>query len=197
MGGRTCASFLLAFSRLRCSTLLVHEQRPARRMSYVLVPSVLVCCSWLALRRRRALPLDPQPTTSKHIEMSRCCGPDARDPRGGSSQFTYWPYLLALSNPKKSLGRGRPPPCTPPCAAARRGRNGGYSLLQGGGDLDLSQAKERGPRARGKRTRTRTQGRGFCFCIEYWLLVADGGWGMEGRGNRARGVWGVAACGAW
>ena len=62
--------------------------RDQRRMSHVLVPSVLVCC-WLALRRRRALPLDPQPTTSKRIEMSRCCGPDARDPRGGSSQFTY------------------------------------------------------------------------------------------------------------
>ena len=43
------------------------------------------------------------------------------DPLGGSSQFKYYPYLLALSNPKKSLGRGRSPPCAPPlgrrCAA--------------------------------------------------------------------------------
>ena len=36
MGGRTCASFLLAFSRLRCSTLLVHDQRPA---AHVVCPS--------------------------------------------------------------------------------------------------------------------------------------------------------------
>jgi hypothetical protein len=58
--------------------------------------------------------------------MSRFCGPDARDPLGGSSQFKYYPYLLALSNPKKSLGGERPPPpppCAPPCAAARRGQN--------------------------------------------------------------------------
>jgi hypothetical protein len=72
--------------------------------------------------------------------MGRFCGPDARDPLGGSSQFKCYPYLRALSNPKKSLRRPpHPPPCAPPQgAAARRGQNGGYYLLQGGGDLDLS-----------------------------------------------------------
>ena len=55
--------------------------------------------------------------------MSRFGEPDVRDPIGGSSQFKYYPYLLALSNPKKSLGRGRSPPCAPPWdAAARRGQ---------------------------------------------------------------------------
>jgi hypothetical protein len=67
--------------------------------------------------------VDPQPTTSKHTEMSRFCGPGVRDPIGGSSQLKYYPYLLALSNPKKIAGAGAFPPCPPPCAAARRGQN--------------------------------------------------------------------------
>ena len=57
------------------------------------------------------------------------------DPLGGSSQFKYYPYLLALSNPKNSLGRGRSPPCAPPWGtAARRGRkaNPGTLWSQGG-----------------------------------------------------------------
>jgi hypothetical protein len=42
--------------------------------------------------------------------------------QGDSSQLKYYPYLLALSNPKKSLGRGRPPPSARPrVAPARRG----------------------------------------------------------------------------
>jgi hypothetical protein len=45
--------------------------------------------------------------------MSRFGEPDVRDPIGGSSQFKYYPYLLALSNPKKSLSWD---------AAARRGQ---------------------------------------------------------------------------
>jgi hypothetical protein len=40
--------------------------------------------------------VDPQPTTSKHTEMSRFCGLNARDPIGGSSKLKYYPYLLAL-----------------------------------------------------------------------------------------------------
>jgi hypothetical protein len=62
-------------------------------------------------------------TTSKHIEMSSFCGPDARDPLGGSSQFKYYPYLLALSNPRNRWGGGTPPPAPPPWGAAlRRGQ---------------------------------------------------------------------------
>jgi hypothetical protein len=67
--------------------------------------------------------VDPQPTTSKHTEMSRFCGPDVRDPIGGSSQLRYYPYLLALSN-QKSAGAGAFPPLLRRCAAAaRRGQN--------------------------------------------------------------------------
>ena len=42
------------------------------------------------------------------------------DPLGGSSQFKYYPYLLALSNPKQIAGAGAFPPLHPPlrrCAA--------------------------------------------------------------------------------
>jgi hypothetical protein len=50
--------------------------------------------------------------------MSRFCEPDVRDPIGGSSQLKYYPYLLALSNPKKNAGAG----AFPWGAAARRGQ---------------------------------------------------------------------------
>jgi hypothetical protein len=58
--------------------------------------------------------VDPQPTTSKHTEMSRFCGPDVRDQIGGSSQLKCYPHLLALSNPQKNRWGGG--------AAARRGQ---------------------------------------------------------------------------
>jgi hypothetical protein len=78
-----------------------------------------VCC-WRALRRQgRALPLDPQPTTSKHIEMSRFCGPDARDPLGARWQLAVQVLSLPprpLKSEKKSLGRAAPPP-GPLCGA--------------------------------------------------------------------------------
>ena len=39
----------------------------------------------------------------------------------GARSLSTIPTSLALSNPKKSLGRVCSPPCAPPCAAARRG----------------------------------------------------------------------------
>jgi hypothetical protein len=72
---------------------------------------------------------------AQHIGAAHC-GPDARDPLGGSSQFKYYPYLLALSNPKKSLGRGRSPPCAPPpghrCAARTKSQSGDFVVAGGG-----------------------------------------------------------------
>ena len=71
--------------------------------------------------KKRCWPWIHNLPTGKHIKMSSFCGPDAHDPQGRSSQFKYYPHLLALSNPKKSRGRGgRTPPCAPPrrrCAA--------------------------------------------------------------------------------
>jgi hypothetical protein len=78
--------------------------------------------------------------------MSRFCGPDARDPLGGSSQFKYYPYLLSPSQIRKNtLGRGRSPPCAPPPGAPLRGadekpirglcgrRGGGVSEIEASG----------------------------------------------------------------
>jgi hypothetical protein len=76
--------------------------------------------------------------------MSRFCGPDARDPLGGSSQFKYYPYLLALSNPKKSLGRGRSPPLRPPlghrCAARTKSQSGDFVVAGAGGGVSEIEA---------------------------------------------------------
>jgi hypothetical protein len=72
--------------------------------------------------------------------MSRFCGPDARDPLGGSSQFKYYPYLLALSNPKKTLGRGRFPPLRLPLghrSAARTKSQSGDFVVAGGGVSEI------------------------------------------------------------
>ena len=71
--------------------------------------------------KKRCWPWIHNPPTGKHIKMSSFCGPDAHDPQGRSSQFKYYPHLLALSNPKKIAGAGgADPPCAPPrrrCAA--------------------------------------------------------------------------------
>jgi hypothetical protein len=66
--------------------------------------------------------------------MSRVCGPDARDPLGGSSQFKYYPpYLLALSNPKNRWGGGVPPPAPPPGAPLRGADETGTTTSSRGG----------------------------------------------------------------
>jgi hypothetical protein len=58
------------------------------------------------------------------------------DPLGGSSQFKYYPYLLALSNPKKIAGAGAFPPLRPPlghrCAARTKSQSGGFVVAGGG-----------------------------------------------------------------
>jgi hypothetical protein len=58
-------------------------------------------------------PLQGASTTSKHIEMSRFCWPDARDPLGGSSQFKYYPVPPRPLKSKKIAGEGVPRCATP------------------------------------------------------------------------------------
>jgi hypothetical protein len=141
----------------------------AVQIPHVVLRSPSFCC-WLALRqaridiKKKVMAVDPQPTTSKHTEMSRFCGPNARDAIGGSSQLKYYPYLLALSN-KKIAGAGASPPLRPPLERTLQE----WQRTMDGRKIPIPETKKR----RRKQLR-KHNGLANCICIRHQLQHLGG-----------------------